>query len=104
MQPDFRINGGISGGLKSANYNERVGEGVLGLMISGTFRIEFEGMCPDLKYRTQRRRLNEARCIDRAVIGQYEVGNSNYLYQFKAYSLGKFSANLRENYLGEITR
>ena len=105
----FRINGGdiSTKGIEIvANYNERVGEGMLGLMVSGTLQDRtFEGAnIPDLNTVLSDEDL-EARYIDRAVIGQYEVGNPVTTFIGSAtYSLGKFSANLRGNYLGEISR
>jgi len=105
----FRINGGdisTQGVEIVANYNESVGRGMLGLMISGLISDRtFEGAnIPDLNTVLSDADL-EARYIDRAVIGQYEVGNPNTQFIGSAsYSIGKFSTNLRGTYFGEISR
>ena len=105
----FRINGGdiSTRGLEVvANYNERIGDGMLGLMLSGTLQDRtFEGAnIPDLNTVLSDADL-EARYIDRAVIGQYEVGNpSETFIGAVTYSLGKFSTNIRGTYFGKVTR
>jgi len=105
----FRINGGdiSTQGIEIvANYNERIGGGMLGIMISGLISERtFEGAnIPELNTALTDEEL-EARYIDRAVIGQYEVGNpTTQFIGSLSYSLGKFSANLRGNYFGEISR
>ena len=105
----FRINGGdisTQGVEVVVNYNERVGEGMLGLNLSGIISDRtFEGAnIPDLDTALSDEDL-EAKYIDRAVIGQYEVGNPTTTFIGSAtYSIGKWSANLRGNYFGEISR
>ena len=105
----FRINGGdisTKGVEIVANYNERIGEGMLGLNVSGIISDRtFEGAnIPDLNTTLSDEDL-EAKYIDRAVIGQYEVGNPTTTFIASAtYSIGKWSANLRGNYFGEVTR
>ncbi len=105
----FRINGGdisTKGIEVVANYNERVGEGSLGVMLSGTFMDRtFEGTnIPELNTALSDEDL-EAKYIDRSVIGQYEEGNPNTtIIGSVSYSIGKFSANLRGTYFGEVTR
>lgn len=105
----FRINGGdiSTKGLEVvANYNERIGDGLLGVMFSGTFMDRtFEGAnIPNLNTVLSDEDL-EARYIDRAVIGQYEVGNPNTtMIASVSYSLGRWSANLRGTYFGEVSR
>jgi len=105
----FRINGGdisTKGVEIVANYNERIGEGMFGVMVSGVLSDRtFEGAnIPDLNTVLSDADL-EARYIDRAVIGQYEVGNPTTTFIGSlTYSRGKWSTNLRGNYLGEISR
>lgn len=105
----FRINGGdiSTKGLEIvANYNDRVGDGMLGLMFSSVFRKNtFEGAnVPDLNTTLSDEDL-EARYIDRGVISQYETGTPNTtLIGSATYTIGKFSTNLRGTYFGEVTR
>lgn len=105
----FRINGGdisTKGVEIVANYNERIGEGMLGVMLSGTIMDRtFEGAnIPALNTVLSDEDL-EAKYIDRGVIGAYEQGNPNTTFIGSvSYSLGKFSTNLRGTYFGEVSR
>ena len=105
----FRINGGdisTKGVEIVANYNERIGDGMLGVMVSGLISDRtFEGAnIPDLNTNLTDQELEDI-YIDRAVIGQYEVGNPNTQFIGSvSYSLGKFSTNLRGTYFGKISR
>ena len=105
----FRINGGdisTRGVEIVANYTERIGEGSLGIMLSGVLSDRtFEGAnIPDLNTVLSDEEL-EATYINRAVIGQYELGNPTETFIGSlTYSLGKWSTNLRGNYFGEVSR
>lgn len=105
----FRINGGdvsTKGVEIVANYNDRVGEGMLNLNFSAILSERtFEGAnVPDLNTVLSDQELEEL-YIDRAVVGAYEKGvpNTNFIASAN-YSLGKWSAMLRGTYFGEISR
>ncbi len=105
----FRINGGdiSTKGIEFvANYNDRVGEGMLNLNFSGLISDRtFEGAnVPDLNTVLSDQELEDL-YIDRAIIGAYEQGVPNTQFIASAtYSLGKWSGMLRGNYFGEIAR
>ncbi len=105
----FRINGGdiSTKGIEIvANYNERIGEGMLNLNLSGLLSERtFEGAnVPDLNTVLTDQELEDL-YIDRAVIGAYEKGVPNTQFIASAtYSMGKWSGMLRGNYFGEISR
>lgn len=105
----FRINGGdiSTKGIEFvANYNDRVGEGMLNLNLSGLISDRtFEGAnVPDLNTVLTDQELEDL-YIDRAVIGAYEQGVPNTQFIASAtYSIGKWSGMLRGNYFGEIAR
>lgn len=105
----FRINGGdiSTKGIEFvANYNDRIGEGMLNLSFSGLLSDRtFEGAnIPDLNTALSDEDL-EAKYIDRAVIGDYEEGVPNtQMIASATYSIGKWSGMLRGNYFGEISR
>ncbi|TKD65320.1 TonB-dependent receptor [Flavobacterium sp. ASW18X] len=105
----FRINGGdvsTKGVEIVANYNDRVGEGMLNLNLSAIFSERtFDGAnVPDLNTNLSDQELEDL-YIDRAVIGSFEKGvpNTNFIAT-ATYSFGKWSAMLRGNYIGEISR
>jgi iron complex outermembrane receptor protein len=104
----FRINGGdvSTKGIEIvANYNERIGEGMLGLMASGVFRKNtFENSnVPDLNTVLTDEEL-EAKYVDRSSIGQFETGTPNTnLIGSATYSIGKWSGMLRGTLYGEVT-
>ncbi len=104
----FRINGGdvSTKGIEIvANYNERIGEGMLGLMASGVFRKNtFENSnVPDLNTSLTDEEL-EAKYVDRSSIGQFETGTPNTnLIGSATYSIGKWSGMLRGTLYGEVT-
>lgn len=105
----FRINGGdiSTKGIEFvANYNDRVGEGMLNLNFSGLISDRtFEGAnVPDLNTALTDQELEDL-YIDRAIIGAYEEGIPNtQMIASATYTLGKWSGMLRGNYLGEIAR
>lgn len=105
----FRINGGdvsTKGVEIVASYNDRVGEGMLGLNFSAIISERtFEGAnVPNLNTALSDADL-EALYIDRAVIGAYEQGvpTTNFIASVN-YSVGKWSGLLRGNYFGEMSR
>lgn len=105
----FRINGGdvsTKGVEIVANYNDRVGEGMLNLNLSAIFSERtFDGAnVPDLNTNLTDQELEDL-YIDRAVIGSFEKGvpNSNFIAT-ATYSIGKWSTMIRGNYIGEISR
>jgi len=105
----FRINGGdiSTKGIEFvANYNDRIGEGMLNLNLSGLLSERtFEGAnVPDLNTVLNDQELEDL-YIDRAIIGAYEQGVPNTQFIASAtYSIGKWSGMLRGNYFGEIAR
>lgn len=104
----FRINGGdisTKGVEIVANYREKVGEGMLGLTLSGVFRENtFEGASvPDLNTVLTDEEL-ETKYVNRSSIGQFESGTPNTTFIGSGtYSWGKWSGMLRGSYFGEVT-
>ncbi|MDP5061037.1 MAG: TonB-dependent receptor [Maribacter sp.] len=105
----FRINGGdiSTKGIEFvANYNDRIGEGMLNLNFSGLISDRtFEGAnVPDLNTVLTDQELEDL-YIDRAIIGAYEEGLPNtQMIASATYTLGKWSGMLRGNYFGEVSR
>ncbi|MBA6313471.1 TonB-dependent receptor [Cellulophaga baltica] len=104
----FRINGGdvkTKGIEIVANYNDRIGDGMLGLMVSGVFRENtFENSnVPDLNTILSDADV-EGKYVNRSSIGQFETGTPNTtLIGSATYSLGKWSSMLRGSFFGEVT-
>ena len=104
----FRINGGdvSTKGIEIvANYNERIGEGMLGLMASGVLREnKFKNSSiPDLNTVLTDAEVEE-KYVNRSSIGQFETGTPNTTFIGSAtYSIGKWSGMLRETFYGEVT-
>ena len=105
----FRINGGdiSTRGLEFvASYTERIGEGKLGLSLSGILsEREFDNIViPDLNTNLTDEEL-AAFYIDRGVIGDYEVGTPRTtIIGTVTYSYGKWSGNFKGNYYGRYSR
>ena len=105
----FRINGGdiSTKGIEFvANYNNRIGEGMLNVNLSGLVSDRtFEGAnVPNLNTALTDQELEDL-YIDRAIIGAYEQGVPNTQFIAAAtYTIGKWSGMIRGNYFGEIAR
>ncbi|MEO9891418.1 TonB-dependent receptor [Aurantibacter sp.] len=103
----FRINGGdisTQGVEAVVNYNTRLGDGKLGVILAGTFREnKFEGVnLPDLNTELSDEELAD-NYVSRSLIGQFETGTpSAKVIGTVNYSIGKFSAMLRGTRFGSV--